>query len=142
MPVTHNMAQLVEKPHFLQNRLIPLVFLAIFLTCQGMMAGSLSGTIRYEGEQEGSIYLKATRVFSGNRSLLLDGNVDSVAIESLSDLSGPELTIQYWFKGSSIQSAVRQQSGGWIVAGWNNICLLYTSPSPRDRTRSRMPSSA
>ena len=24
----------------------------------------------------------------------------------------------------------------------NNTCLLYTSPSPRDRTRSRMPSSA
>ena len=23
-----------------------------------------------------------------------------------------------------------------------NYCLLYTSPSPRDRTRSRMPSSA
>ena len=23
-----------------------------------------------------------------------------------------------------------------------NLCLLYTSPSPRDRTRSRMPSSA
>ena len=23
-----------------------------------------------------------------------------------------------------------------------HICLLYTSPSPRDRTRSRMPSSA
>ena len=23
-----------------------------------------------------------------------------------------------------------------------NSCLLYTSPSPRDRTRSRMPSSA
>ena len=23
-----------------------------------------------------------------------------------------------------------------------NTCLLYTSPSPRDRTRSRMPSSA
>ena len=25
---------------------------------------------------------------------------------------------------------------------WNFPCLLYTSPSPRDRTRSRMPSSA
>ena len=24
----------------------------------------------------------------------------------------------------------------------STICLLYTSPSPRDRTRSRMPSSA
>ena len=25
---------------------------------------------------------------------------------------------------------------------WRYHCLLYTSPSPRDRTRSRMPSSA
>ena len=25
---------------------------------------------------------------------------------------------------------------------WYDDCLLYTSPSPRDRTRSRMPSSA
>ena len=29
-----------------------------------------------------------------------------------------------------------------INFGEPNICLLYTSPSPRDRTRSRMPSSA
>ena len=33
-----------------------------------------------------------------------------------------------------------------LIAGWwyqrNVTCLLYTSPSPRDRTRSRMPSSA
>ena len=28
------------------------------------------------------------------------------------------------------------------MEGSVNICLLYTSPSPRDRTRSRMPSSA
>ena len=27
-------------------------------------------------------------------------------------------------------------------SGWGRTCLLYTSPSPRDRTRSRMPSSA
>ena len=27
-------------------------------------------------------------------------------------------------------------------AGIHNICLLYTSPSPRDATLSRMPSSA
>ena len=38
---------------------------------------------------------------------------------------------------------------GWINSFYgnkssekNNPCLLYTSPSPRDRTRSRMPSSA
>ena len=35
-------------------------------------------------------------------------------------------------------SALPEESGG---AGVSN-CLLYTSPSPRDRTRSRMPSSA
>ena len=37
-----------------------------------------------------------------------------------------------------------------VLATWNNgqcparnwNCLLYTSPSPRDRTRSRMPSSS
>ena len=27
-------------------------------------------------------------------------------------------------------------------SNWAGACLLYTSPSPRDRTRSRMPSSA
>ena len=28
------------------------------------------------------------------------------------------------------------------LINWSRSCLLYTSPSPRDRTRSRMPSSA
>ena len=32
--------------------------------------------------------------------------------------------------------------GCWVVFRWNNDCLLYTSPSPRDRQKSRMPSSA
>ena len=34
------------------------------------------------------------------------------------------------------------QSADVIVHRPKSICLLYTSPSPRDRTRSRMPSSA
>ena len=29
-----------------------------------------------------------------------------------------------------------------VLPGGFSYCLLYTSPSPRDRTRSRMPSSA
>ena len=32
--------------------------------------------------------------------------------------------------------------GSFLVAHVLYVCLLYTSPSPRDRTRSRMPSSA
>ena len=29
-----------------------------------------------------------------------------------------------------------------MVSPWSTNCLLYTSPSPRDRQKSRMPSSA
>ena len=31
---------------------------------------------------------------------------------------------------------------GWILVDCGDVCLLYTSPSPRDATLSRMPSSA
>ena len=34
------------------------------------------------------------------------------------------------------------KDGKYIAYGISKSCLLYTSPSPRDRTRSRMPSSA
>ena len=33
-------------------------------------------------------------------------------------------------------------TGALEASIWSLFCLLYTSPSPRDRTRSRMPSSA
>ena len=33
-------------------------------------------------------------------------------------------------------------SGSWAYGTVPNSCLLYTSPSPRDRQKSRMPSSA
>src|SRR5665811_1276280 len=40
-------------------------------------------------------------------------------------------------KACLILLAVGALIGSWMLAG---TCLLYTSPSPRDRTRSRMPS--
>ena len=40
--------------------------------------------------------------------------------------------------GSAVGAANGQIAFGRTI----NTCLLYTSPSPRDRTRSRMPSSA
>ena len=40
-----------------------------------------------------------------------------------------------------VMKMINSTHGSFIkVRPW--ICLLYTSPSPRDRTRSRMPSSA
>ena len=46
------------------------------------------------------------------------------------------LTITLTRKAGEIASAQAAINAGVIT------CLLYTSPSPRDRTRSRMPSSA
>ena len=40
------------------------------------------------------------------------------------------------------EGAVVARSRPFPVAERTSTCLLYTSPSPRDRTRSRMPSSA
>ena len=37
---------------------------------------------------------------------------------------------------------VKVSKDGYFAFGLDRDCLLYTSPSPRDRTRSRMPSSA
>ena len=53
---------------------------------------------------------------------------------------------------SALSGLVRPDGGTLAIMGHDvvadyrnarrNLCLLYTSPSPRDRTRSRMPSSA
>ena len=52
--------------------------------------------------------------------------------------------IAAYFRGEMFSQHGRNpQHKGWVC--WevhNKNCLLYTSPSPRDRTRSRMPSSA
>ena len=37
---------------------------------------------------------------------------------------------------------VKWQNPDYVRLHLDHVCLLYTSPSPRDRTRSRMPSSA
>jgi hypothetical protein len=87
-------------------------------------AASLSGTIQYAGEQPGLIHVQAAQTLPGNKALSVDGNGDYVAVNSLTNLGGSELTIQFWFKGNTVQSAVRQQNGGYIVAGWNKLHIL------------------
>ena len=54
-----------------------------------------------------------------------------------------------------LRAPIKKTDDGWEEISWDHAlseiaakhqeivaCLLYTSPSPRDRTRSRMPSSA
>ena len=47
----------------------------------------------------------------------------------------------------AVASRTEERASAWaqkhnVPIAYGNYCLLYTSPSPRDRTRSRMPSSA
>ena len=59
---------------------------------------------------------------------------------------GPGHTVRRQFlegKGVPALVCVEQDASGQALAlALSYACLLYTSPSPRDRTRSRMPSSA
>ena len=60
----------------------------------------------------------------GGGALQFDG-VDDYVEMGLNDLSGAEITIAYWFRGSSTQSAVRQQDeANYIVAGWQDKHIL------------------
>ena len=56
------------------------------------------------------------------------------------------LAILFLAVGCGVVAYLSLVSGGLKLGGSgievNGPCLLYTSPSPRDRTRSRMPSSA
>lgn len=71
-------------------------------------AASLSGTITYTGAQTGRVIVTAAQTAPGNKVLTLDGVDDFARIDSLRDLSGSEWSIGYWFRGNSLQSAVRQ----------------------------------
>ena len=47
--------------------------------------------------------------------------------------------------GPNVGQSIRDSNAGYYdlhLALHSNACLLYTSPSPRDRQKSRMPSSA
>ena len=73
----------------------------------------------------------------------LEGTIHSAAKE-IEDAGGAALAIECDIRNEDeVQRAVAQtvERFGGIDICVNN-CLLYTSPSPRDRTRSRMPSSA
>ena len=63
--------------------------------------------------------------------------------EALKEIDGVDYRQDEWTRPEGGGGRSRVFSGGKVFekAGVN-VCLLYTSPSPRDMRRSRMPSSA
>ena len=63
-----------------------------------------------------------------------DGRLHEVPVEKIRLPRDPQ--------GHTQRLCMAQSPDGTLYAAQHTFCLLYTSPSPRDRTRSRMPSSA
>ena len=61
-------------------------------------------------------------------------------LDSLEPVPRAAMSVDGWHVGSD--ALVSRRAGARLDVAMATRCLLYTSPSPRDRTRSRMPSSA
>ena len=89
------------------------------------------------------MFLKSLFLFGFLISINL--NAENLEIKDPDELGVSQLDIDNLFNLSfedeSTQSVVLLKNG-YLIGERYADCLLYTSPSPRDRTRSRMPSSA
>ena len=80
-----------------------------------------------------TIIAAAIAVGLGGTSAIADGHANSVSLQ-----------LQWVTQAQFAGYYVALDKGFYEAEGLDVtiFCLLYTSPSPRDRTRSRMPSSA
>ena len=78
------------------------------------------------------------RGLGGNDTYILVSQKNSASVSIIDTEGSNVIQLPEW---SKIKSIVVAKSALKITCD-NMTCLLYTSPSPRDRTRSRMPSSA
>ena len=67
--------------------------------------------------------------------------------QPVSPVSPDALALQrlyHWERSAPDRVVLTQPLGGGVLRNytWAQVCLLYTSPSPRDGLLSRMPSSA
>ena len=104
-----------------------------------------------EGGRQWSLVEKLTKekevagIFISGHPLddyLLEAQLASCALDKIDSFRGREVKLAVIVIGA--QHRISRKGTGWglfIIQDFNT-CLLYTSPSPRDRTRTRMPSSA
>ena len=82
------------------------------------------------------LHIQGLNFSYGEKKVFEDTNID---------LSADKITVLFGKNGTG-KSTLLKLIAGIESCDSGNIsfsdCLLYTSPSPRDRTRSRMPSSA
>ena len=107
-------------------------------------------TLFFDYHRQHGVKIKVVRIFNtyGPRMHPNDGRVVSNFI--VQALLGEPITLfgegsqtrSFCYADDLVEAIMRMMNSDNDFIGPVNICLLYTSPSPRDRTRSRMPSSA
>ena len=81
-------------------------------------------------------YLKILEKIKSNELILLDGAIGTELQKRGIVMDGS------WCGTASLQDNILKQIHIDYIHSGSQICLLYTSPSPRDLSTSRMPSSA
>ena len=108
--------------------------------------GSTTTLIADRGDIEIGEWYHAAATYDGSTMrLYLNGQLVGSTSKSGSVAQNPGVSA--WIGGNPDGATVRPWHGGIDeIRIWNDArtqtCLLYTSPSPRDRQKSRMPSSA
>ena len=68
-----------------------------------------------------------------------ESKIDGLGLFALQDIEkNTTIGVSHVKHDDYLHGLIRTPLGGFV----NHTCLLYTSPSPRDRSLSRMPSSA
>ena len=119
----------------------------------GVVLIGFAGVLVLVWPERGGANSGSTRLF-GIGLALVSAVLSALAliiVRSLNRIESPG-AIAVYFVIASIVGALLSLPWRWVVPDMNTTvllifelpvtCLLYTSPSPRDRTRSRMPSSA
>jgi len=110
---------------------------ALILTGLATNSALAQNTDESEARRLDPIVTTAQRVAQDAQDVPI--SITTVADEKLDNIKAGGADIR--FLSARVPSVIAESSFGRAFPRFY-VCLLYTSPSPRDRTRTRMPSSA
>ena len=106
-----------------------------------------NGSVTVSGDRYKLLFLGAEQLYDGEKTYTIVPENEEITIETKDEAEdvgiNPSKLLYFYKEGYAFQWDIKQNVMGRNIQFIKLIpCLLYTSPSPRDRTRSRMPSSA
>ena len=99
---------------------------------------------KFKGEYSGTKNVSERHEIDQNKlqEFLNDKLENFGDIKSIEEFVGGQSNPTYLLKTQRESYVLRRKPPGKLLKSAHAVCLLYTSPSPRDMTGSRMPSSA